>query len=67
MAKTPTKRLFTTGDAARALGVSDRRIRALCTTHDIGLMVTGRLRLLTVADLERLKTIRKPPGRPSLA
>jgi hypothetical protein len=61
------KRLFTTGDAAAELGVSDRRIRALCATHDIGEMVTDRLRLLTAADVEKLKTVRKPPGRPPLA
>jgi hypothetical protein len=29
--------------------------------------VTDRLRLLTAADVEKLKTVRKPPGRPPLA
>lgn len=39
------------------IGRSTSSLDKLCRAHDVGTLVTRRLRLLTEADIERLKVI----------
>jgi hypothetical protein len=60
-------RFFTPDDAAKAMGVTSVRVRALMRKHDIGQKIF-RSWVLTADDLSKLKRIRRPgPGRPSTA
>lgn len=47
----------TTTQAAAELGRSDGRIRSLCRLHGLGVKVARNSRLLTPADMRRLKAI----------
>ncbi|MCC6315813.1 MAG: helix-turn-helix domain-containing protein, partial [Thermomicrobiales bacterium] len=44
--------VLTAHQVAARLGVSPRTVRNLAARHDIGSLVTGRLRLYTEADVE---------------
>lgn len=48
-------------DAAKELGVTPSRIRQLCGQHNIGEMLTPMFRVLTVADVRRLRRILSEP------
>lgn len=54
---------YTTAQAAAELGVSQVWVRKLSERHNLGRLVTPRLRLLTQRDLGVLRQmIGKPPG-----
>ena len=50
-----------TTQAARRLGVSDRRVRQLAREYEIGSRNAGRL-MLTSAEIRRLDRRKKVPG-----
>ena len=52
--------LMTTGQAGKRLGLSQRRVRALCDAGRLGTQVLGRW-LITEAELRDFKP--NPPGR----
>lgn len=58
-----TSNLKTVTEVAAELKLSTGRIRKLCIVNGIGIHF-GTLRLLTPADVKKLRTIRKPIGRP---
>ena len=51
-----TQQLFSVQQAATQIGVSDRRIRQICTEHKIGVLL-GRDRVLTTDDVRRIKNL----------
>lgn len=55
MPKQPS--FHTVTEVAALIGVTPARIRVICREHNIGSLVSGRLRVLTRTDVERLKTI----------
>ena len=57
---TLSARLFTTQQAGKHLGLSQRRVRKLCETGRLGTLVLGRW-LITEAELRAFKP--NPPGR----
>lgn len=57
--------LISTGDAARELGVSFRRIEQLITTGRLPAQQVGGRWLIDPADLDRVRS--RPPGRPRKA
>jgi hypothetical protein len=57
--------LITVTAAARKLKMSVSNVRDLCRRHDIGTKVSGRLRVLSEADLARISAVRRPPGNPN--
>ncbi len=59
-------KLLTVAQAAKKLRMSVSLVTDLCAKHGIGIPVNARMRLLSAADLERLKTCRDPKegGRP---
>jgi hypothetical protein len=60
----PRKRLYTTKQAAEQLGIAATTVRIHCLRYGIGELVTPRVRLLTEADLERLRGHAVGSGRP---
>lgn len=54
-------KLFDTKQAAKRLGISERRIRALCEAGRLGVQVAGRW---VIMDNELQKFRSQPPGRP---
>jgi len=56
------RELFTTKQAAEALGISEQRVRQLCAEGRMGLRV-GRDWVITADDIERNRE-RPGPGRP---
>lgn len=51
-----TQQLFSVQQVADELGITDRRVRQICTEHEIGIML-GRDRVLTNDDLRRIKNL----------
>lgn len=51
--------------AARRLGMSNSRVRKICQDEGIGTLLTGRLRVLSEADLRRISAARRPRGNPN--
>ena len=55
--------LLSTTQAALALGISERRVRALCAQGRLGQRV-GRTYAIAAADLARFRRVARKPGRP---
>jgi excisionase family DNA binding protein len=53
---------LTTADIARELGISPRLVRRLARQHQLGTLVTPRLRLFSAEDLERIRNRNRRPG-----
>ncbi len=51
---------LTLNQAAKTLRMTVSLVSDLCVKHGIGTPVNARMRLLSAADLERLKTYRDP-------
>jgi hypothetical protein len=49
--------VYTVTAAAELIGVTPARARMLCQEHDIGQLVTARLRLLDAKALAKLKAV----------
>jgi excisionase family DNA binding protein len=59
------KQLYTTQEVADAMNVSDAYVRQMIATGKAHpLQQIGRTWVFTRDELERLRTNRKPPGRP---
>lgn len=54
---------ITTKEAARSLGISERRVRQLAKSRDLGREGKGGIWLFSTSDIENMKT--RPVGRPS--
>ena len=54
---------LTTMEAAERLGITDRRVRKLCSEGRLGQKV-GRDYLITSEDLSRFRRVNRRPGRP---
>lgn len=57
--------LITVTAAAKKLRMSTRNVRVLCQQHNIGTKVSGRLRVLSQADLAKIEAVRRPAGNPN--
>ena len=57
-------KLYTTTEISALTGQADRTIRSLADEHNIG-MIHGGMRLFSPADLKRLKSLKRPRGRPA--
>lgn len=55
---------LTVKQAAVKLGMQERYVRELCSRLDIGYLVNPRLRLLSAADLPKIKAVKRGKGRP---
>jgi len=63
---TKTDTLYSTKDAAAAIGASASAVRRICKSHGVGRLL-GRDRVLTSADVERLKGLfHGRPGNPNM-
>lgn len=58
-------KLFTVKEAAELLHLSDSRIRQICLENDIGTK-SGTMRYLCAEDIDRIREIQKPVGRPKI-
>jgi hypothetical protein len=58
-------KLLSVPQAARILKLDQRMVRRRCEQAGIGLKVSSRLRLLTRADLVRIKQAKRPVGNPN--
>ena len=47
----------TTSDVAKLFGVTSRAIARICSEHGIGTVVNSRLRILTAADVEKIRPL----------
>lgn len=56
--------IYSVAEAAEELGRHPSYIRRLCAQHDIGERKSERFRVLTEADLERLRGLVRKPGNP---
>lgn len=54
---------MTVAEVAKALGLSEGRVRVLCQHGRLGQRVAG-VWLITTAELEAFKRTRRGPGRP---
>jgi excisionase family DNA binding protein len=55
--------LLTTAEAAKILGVSERRVRQFCIAGRLGLKVGGRY-TIDSEELQKFMEKPRPPGRP---
>lgn len=55
---------YTTTSAAKKLKCHPETIKRHCREHDIGELISARVRVLSEADLKRLRKLVKKPGRP---
>jgi hypothetical protein len=55
--------IMTVKQAAKALGISGRRVRQLCEQGIMGRKVAD-MWIIEPKDVERYKAMRRPPGRP---
>jgi len=59
-------KLFTTNEVATLLHLSGSRIRQICIEHTLGTK-PGRDRFLTAEEIDTIRTMQRPVGRPRLA
>jgi hypothetical protein len=67
MATVNTEKALTVTEVAARFGRDSSRIRQICIEHDIGVLIAGRLRVLTEKDAEKIGRLlegfgRKPVG-----
>lgn len=67
MATINTEKAITVTEVAERFGRNPSRIRQLCIEHDIGVLIAGRLRVLTERDVDKIGQMllnfrRKPVG-----
>jgi hypothetical protein len=60
-----TMETYTIPQAAVLLKLSEQTIRQRCRDFEIGDKINGRLRLLTRADLARVRKSKRPVGNPN--
>jgi hypothetical protein len=56
-------KLYTTQEVADELGVTDRRVRALAKSREVGKRIGARMLVFTASDLDKMRD-RKPGPRP---
>lgn len=56
---------LSTPEKPRKVGV--RYVRSLCVQNNIGASLSPRVRILSAADIRRLKTLVKPAGNPNFS
>lgn len=59
----PKDHVYSTAEAAKMVGVSPRRIRALAKDRGHGYMLLGRL-YFTADEIDNMRNRRAGPGRP---
>lgn len=57
------RRTYTVKEAASMFDRVPSRIRQICLEHDIGTSVEGRIRILSPADLEKIRKVIEETGR----
>lgn len=57
------RHVVTVTEAARRTRKTVSRIRQICRQHDIGILITCRLRLLSNADLRKIEKIISKSGK----
>ncbi len=57
------RHIITVTQAAECTGKTSGRIRQICREHEIGMLIAGRLRLLSKADLKRIEKIISKNGK----
>lgn len=56
---------YTTKQAAEKLDLHPGTVQRLCKEHDIGTLLNATTRILSAADVVKLKRIAKKPGNPN--
>ena len=64
MATSTKEKFLDTNGAAKALGLSQIRVRQLCQDGRLGTLVGSRY-VITAEEIERFKKIPRKPGRPT--
>jgi len=57
--------MLTVAQVSAEIGASPRTVRRICQTHGMGVAVNPRMRMLTAADVERIRRLwHGAPGNP---
>lgn len=58
-------KIYSVSQAAKEIGIDTSLVRRMCRKHEIGVKLSERARVLTAADIERLKSVRGKRGNPN--